>query len=181
MIKKVTSLILILVFIIGIFSSFYLLDLSQRKIVYGQEKVVYNLPYPGILPDHPLYPVKALRDKLMDWMTRDYIKKANLYLLFSDKRVNMATFLSKKGKNKLAVTTFSKGEKYFLKIPDILTTSKKQGVGPASEFVETLRVSNTKHKELANQLLKSAPPDQIKTIEEILKINQEIKDKLKKL
>ncbi len=181
MISKFVSTILIFIFIIGVFTSFYLLNLTQQGIVYSQEKVVYTLPYPGILPDHPLYFLKIIRDKALDFVTRDKIKKANLYLLFSDKRVNMAIFLSKKGKNKLAVTTFSKGEKYFLKIPDLLTASKEQGVGPSPELVETLRVSNAKHRELANELLRVAPTEEIRTVEEILKINQQIKNKLKKL
>jgi len=179
--KKIVSIVLIFIFVVGVFISFYLLNLTQQGIVYSQEKVVYTLPYPGILPDHPLYFLKVIRDRLLDFATRDKIKKANLYLLFSDKRANMAVFLSKKGKNKLAITTFSKGEKYFLKIPALLVASKKQGVGPTPELVETLRVSNAKHQELVNQLLKSAPPEEIKTVEEILKINQEIKEKLKKL
>ena len=179
--KRIVSIIIFLIFLIGSFTSFYILDFNQHGIAYGQEKVVYTLPYPGLLPDHPLYLIKAVRDKLMELLTRDHIKKANLYLLFSDKRVNMAMSLTKKGKNKLATTTFSKGEKYFLKIPNLLITSKKQGVGASSEQIDVLKQSNAKHAELANELLKSAPPDQIQTIEEILKINGEIKDQLKKL
>ena len=114
-------------------------------------------------------------------MTRDYLKKADLYRLFSDKRVNMATFLIKKGKNKLAITTFSKGEKYFLKIPSLLLDSKKQGVAPSSELIDSLKLSNAKHRELATELLKSVSPSQIAAVEEILKLNQEIKNKLNQL
>ena len=181
MFKKIVGIGFFILFLTGVFTSFYLLNFDQQGIVYGQEKVVYTLPYPGLLPDHPLYFIKAGRDKLMDLVTRDYIKKANLYLLFSDKRANMAMFLIKKGKNKLAITTFSKGEKYFWRIPNLLIASKKQGAGPPSEFIDILKRSNTKHRELINELLKSTPSTQIKTIEEILKLNQEIKDKLGKL
>lgn len=179
--RKIVYLTVFFLFVIAALTSFYLLDFSQRGIVYGQEKVVYNLPYPGLLPDHPLYIVKVTRDRLMDFVTRDYIKKANLYLLFSDKRANMALFLVKKGKNKLAVETFAKGEKYFLKIPDLLATSKKQGVGAPTELIDTLKLSNSKHREIINQLLKSSSPEQIKLIEEVMKINQEIKKRLNRL
>lgn len=181
MIRKLSTIFFSIVFLIVISSGFYLVNFCQKNVVYGQEKIFYTLPYPGILPDHPLYLVKAARDKVMDVLTRDYIKKANLYLLFSDKRVNMAIMLSKKGKNKLAVTTFAKGEKYFLKIPDLLLTSKKQGVSPSSELIETVRSSNAKHLEIANDFLKVAPANQIATMEEIIRINKEIKEKLKKL
>jgi hypothetical protein len=54
------------------------------------------------------------------------VKKANIYLLFSDKRAAMSVALLKKGKNQLAIDTFSKGEKYFLKIPDLLLPLKSR-------------------------------------------------------
>ncbi len=73
------------------------------------------------------------------------------------------------------------GEDSVLKIPDLLITSKKQGVGASSELIENLKLSNTKHREIATELLKVAPVNQIQTMEEVIKINQEIKDKLKKL
>ncbi len=142
---------------------------------------MYNLPYPGILPDHPLYPLKAIRDKLTDLTTRDYVKKANIYLLFSDKRAAMSVALLKKGKNQLAIDTFSKGEKYFLKIPDLLVTSKKQGVSASSDFIVTLKLSNAKHRELINEVAGELPQGQNQEMLEILKMNQEIKDKLEKL
>jgi len=181
MIRKLSIGFFSLLFLTLILSGFYLVDFCQKTTVFGQEKVFYTLPYPGILPDHPLYIVKAVRDKLMDILTRNYLKKANLYLLFSDKRVNMAIMLSKKGKNKLAVTTFAKGEKYFLKIPDLLLTSKKQGVGSSTELIEIIKTSNAKHLEIANDLLKTTPASQLKTMEGVIQINQEIKEKLKKL
>lgn len=181
MIRKLLTVFFSLALLAAIVSGFYLVNFCQKNVVYGQEKIFYTLPYPGILPDHPLYFLKATRDRLMDIFTRDYIKKANLYLLFSDKRVNMAIMLSKKGKNKLAVTTFAKGEKYFLKIPELLLMSKKQGVSPSSELIETVRSSNAKHFEIANDFLKVTPANQIATMEEIILINKEIKEKLKKL
>ena len=181
MLKISAKAIFLSLFFVGVIVSFYLVNLAEQGVAYGQEKVVYALPYPGILRDHPLYFAKVVRDKLMEWMTRDYLKKADLYRLFSDKRVNMATFLIKKGKNKLAITTFSKGEKYFLKIPSLLLDSKKQGVAPSSELIDSLKLSNAKHRELATELLKSVSPSQIAAVEEILKLNQEIKNKLNQL
>jgi hypothetical protein len=181
MIRKLSGVFFSFLFLITVLSGFYLVNSCQKNIVYGQEKIFYTLPYPGILPDHPLYFIKAIRDKMMDVLTRDNIKKANLYLLFSDKRINMAIMLSKKGKNKLAVTTFAKGEKYFLKIPDLLLMSKKQGVAPSSELIENIKTANAKHREIAMELLKVSPAAQTRTMEDIIRINEEIKVKLKKL
>lgn len=152
-----------------------------QTVKLGQEKVVYNLPYPGILPDNPLYFIKASRDKIVDVGTRDHIKKAELYLLYADKRAAMALSLTNKGKDKLAIATLSKGEKYFLKIPQILITSKKQGVGYSQDLLSKLKLSNTKHKEVAQEILKKIPQGQAVAINEIIKLNELIKSRLNSL
>ncbi len=180
MIKK--SLVFLLTFLslllvpVGV----YLLE-YPTKVEASLEKVAYELPYPGILPDHPLYFLKAARDRITDWLTRDSFKKAQLYLLYSDKRIAMVQPLVKKGKTTLAISTFSKGEKYFLKIPKILIEAKKQGSSPPPGFVEKLKLANSKHKEVAESLLKELPQGVSSPIIEIIRLNEEIKSQLEKL
>lgn len=159
---------LILFFTIPIF---YLANYSQT-ITTEEQKVVYELPYPGILPDHPLYFFKAVRDRIMDFSTRDKLKKVELYILFSDKRAKMAQLLTYKGKIDQAITTMSKGEKYFIKIPKLLRTSKEQGVSPQQELINKAKASNDKHREIIQELLKSAPEGEQYRITEILRINE---------
>ncbi|MDH7476002.1 MAG: DUF5667 domain-containing protein [Microgenomates group bacterium] len=175
--KKITWYLFIFLFFNFIAFSFSLIAYSEA-IVFSQSKVVYEMPYPGILPDHPLYPFKIIRDRVLEFMTRDNLKKAQLYLLYSDKRVAMAIKLIKKGKDKQAISTFSKGEKYFLKIPNLLDASKKQGVNPPSDFINKLKTSNAKHKEIIEEIMKTAPQGQLGAITEILRLNQEIEKKL---
>ncbi|HLC94452.1 MAG TPA: DUF5667 domain-containing protein [Patescibacteria group bacterium] len=162
---------------------FYILSISQTVPVYSQvrieaKKVEYTLPYPGILPDHPLYFLKALRDRIIDITTRDYLKKAQLYVLFSDKRTAMAIGLAKKGKWSQASTTISKGEKYFLKIPTLIETSKKQGVSAEGDFILRVKLSNEKHREVLESLIKDAPQGERSGFEQILTLNREIKEKI---
>lgn len=171
--KNILWFVLTVFFILFVSFSFSLITYSQ-SIVLNQSKVVYELPYPGILPDHPLYLLKAVRDKTLDVFTRDNIKKAELYLLLSDKRTAMAISLVKKGKDKLALTTMSKAEKYFLKIPSLLKASKKQGVNPQAELINKLKLSNAKHKEIIEDLIKDLPQGQTETINEIMRLNEEI-------
>src|SRR3989344_991141 len=76
------------------------------------QKVEYYLPYPGILPDSPLYKVKALRDRISLWLITDPGKKAEKELLLADKRIGAAVALVDGGKDELAVSTATKGEKY---------------------------------------------------------------------
>ena len=180
--KKIGRFILIFLFLILIPAmAYFVMESSGASVNTPQEKVIYNLPYPGILSDHPLYFVKIIRDRLTEFLTRDNVKKAQLYLLYSDKRVAMAMTLAKKGKSQPAIEAFSKGEKYFLKIPDLLRAAKEQG-GPApSSFVETLKLSNAKHTELIGELMKTLPESNQSGINGLLKLNLEIKKLLETL
>ncbi len=146
-----------------------------------QNKVVYNLPYPGILSDNPLYIFKAIRDYIVDFLTRDGLKKAQLYLLYSDKRVAMAEALAREGKNMQAITALSKGEKYFLKIPDVLKNAKSQGEAAPSTFIETLKLANAKHAEVITELMKTLPIGLNDQLSLISNINLSIKKSLQSL
>lgn len=146
-----------------------------------QESVIYNLPYPGILPDNPLYIFKAIRDQLMIFGTRDNVKKAQLYLLLSDKRIAMAIELAKKGKEKQAVETAGRAEKYFFQIPQLLTDAKKQGSGSSSEFIQTLKLSNEKHREILDSFLKNLPQGLNDSVNGVIQINVQVKRSLGKL
>jgi len=161
--------------------SYFVIASSETTSGISQEKVVYNLPYPGILPDHPLYFFKIVRDRINNFLTRDHLKKAELYLLFSDKRAAMALSLAKKGKNQQAIDTFSKAEKYFLKIPPILQEAKRQGSSPPSSFIETLKLSNAKHQELITELFKTLPQGITEPLNQIMLLNGQVKKELEKL
>src|SRR3989338_6920091 len=73
----------------------------------------YQLPYPGILPDNPLYNLKTLRDKVWSFLISNPSKKAEFDLLQADKRLSVAIALFDLKKYDLAEATISKGENYF--------------------------------------------------------------------
>lgn len=77
-------------------------------------EVIYTLPYPGILPDNPLYPLKATRDRIVSLLISDPRKKAEFDLLQADKRLQAGLFLLRKDDPdvKLVITTISKGQNY---------------------------------------------------------------------
>ena len=50
--------------------------------------ITYELAYPGLLPDHPLYFFKVIRDKVVSLLINDPSKRAEFNLLTSDKRFN---------------------------------------------------------------------------------------------
>ena len=180
--EKFGRYLLLITFIIVVpFVTYFVLGASDSLIKIPQEKVAYNLPYPGLLPDSPLYLAKIVRDRITDFLTRDNLKKAELYLLYSDKRAAMSLLLAHKGKNQLAIDTFVKGEKYFLKIPNLLKSAKKQGGQAPSNFIETLKLSNAKHKELIEELIKILPQGLNQSLTQLSDLNQQIKLEIESL
>jgi hypothetical protein len=185
MFKKLT---LFFAFFSFVFFSLYIFVAAEEKtgekiqeIKIESKKIEYQLPYPGILPDHPLYFLKVARDRILDFLTRDHLKKTELYLLFSDKRINMALLLSKKGLWKLMISTASKGEKYALKMTEVLRTAKKQGEAAGNDFLLKAKLSNEKHREILENLLKETPQGERQELKNVLELNKQIKEKLNTL
>lgn len=175
MIKR--FLIISSLFLITVFSfSFKTINAQELKI--EGKTVIYNLPYSGILPDNPLYPIKIVRDRLLEFLTRDYYKKAQVYLLFSDKRVSMSIGLADKGKWSMATSTLTKAEIYTQKVIDLAITSRKQGVTFPQEFIDKVRQSNEKHLEVIENLLKDAPQQEQQNLQESIKINKKNRDRI---
>ena len=120
------KLLLLLLFLSLLHSRSYKVIAQETPITspYPQELVQYNLPYAGILPDSPIYFIKATRDQILLWTTRREIKKANLYLLLADKNLVMGKILWERGKEELSLKTFGKGEQYLLS--GVLTLQKSK-------------------------------------------------------
>lgn len=118
--------------------------------------VEYFLPYPGILPDHLLYPLKTLRDKIMGLMIKDSLKKAEFELLTADKRLGAGKVLLEGGKEKLGEETISKGEKYLEKA--LLTLEKAKNKGEKTEgILAKMEKAIRKHIEVLEEVLLKAP------------------------
>lgn len=131
-----------------------------------KEKVDYTLPYPGILPDSPLYGLKALRDRLIEFFIQDPLKEAEFDLLASDKRLNAALYLFAKGKEKqaLAESTLSKGANYFEKALNNLKLAKREGREADPILLINLKLSSKKHQEVIQELMEKTSPDRKKKL-----------------
>ena len=133
---------------------------SEKGQVLGesQEKVIdYYLPYEGkVLPDHPLWQVKAFRDRLWLLLTTNSGKKADLKLLFADKRLSSAKVLFERNKAEVAFSTLSKAEKYLEEAYFQEEESRMKGDDTA-EFLQRLTKASLKHREVINEILEIAP------------------------
>ncbi len=124
---------IILGFILGLL-------LTARAMAQG---VDYYLPYPGLLPDHPLYWLKMVRDRAQLIITTNKDAKAERLLLYADKRLGAAWALIEGNKTALGVSTLTKAEKY-------LDQAWNEGKGTPVE--ERLSKAIKKHLEVARSL-----------------------------
>lgn len=114
--------------------------------------VEYTLPYPGILPDNPLYPLKVIRDRILLFFTRDPVKKVQLNLLLSDKRLVMGQLLWEKEKFDLGIDTITKGEKYLLlSAVGIVELGKKGNLPPG--LADKIGLAAKKHIEIITRII----------------------------
>ena len=124
---------------------------SQSSLIITPAPVEYQLPYPGLLPDNPLYFLKVFRDRIVEFLISDPLKKAEFNLLEADKRLNAGVYVFKKGKVDLAESSISKGENYFEKAISETMEAKKQGMD-ISDISKKLLISASKHEEILNNL-----------------------------
>ncbi|KKQ37510.1 MAG: hypothetical protein US53_C0017G0007 [Candidatus Woesebacteria bacterium GW2011_GWA1_37_7] len=122
-------------------------------------EINYTLAYPGkILPDSSLWPVKALRDKLWLAATSNPGRKAELKLLFADKRLGSANILFKNSKPEIAYTALTKAEKYLEEASSQEKSNRAQGID-TSDFLRRLSLAALKHFEVINEIASIAPED----------------------
>lgn len=148
-------------------------------------EIKYYLPYPGkILQDNTLWFVKALRDKLWLKLTFEPLRKMDLLLLFSDKRLAGSVILIEREKASIALSTLGKGEKYLEEASKLEAKSRKEGVDTKS-FLPKLANAALKHRQVIEELLLIAPenvkPSIVKTGDYSKNVYREARDAMKSL
>lgn len=122
-------------------------------------EINYSLPYAGrILPDSPLWKLKALRDKVWFSVTASQIRRAELALLFSDKRLVMSRILYERGEYDIAISTFTKAEKYLIIAVNEENEARSKGLN-TDDFLIKLANASLKHIEIAEELIQYVPED----------------------
>lgn len=122
----------------------------------------YVLTYPGgILPDNWLWYFKAARDKAQYMITSDSLKKAELSLLYSDKRLGASKTLFENKKYDIAASTLSKGEKYLEQAVQDELTARKAGI-KTNDFLIKLANASLRHKQIIEQEVLPLSPEDIK-------------------
>lgn len=119
--------------------------------------VDYQLPYPGLLPDNFLYRLKTFRDKVIEFLISDPLKKAEFDILQGDKRYNASLFLYRASPQEedIIVSTISKADNYMDEAVGQLDLAKKQGEN-INDMVNKFILSDTKHLEVIREIDLSA-------------------------
>lgn len=126
--------------------------ISLMQPVVTSVTVEYVLPYPGILPTHPLYFLKMMRDQIVEALISDPVKRADFYITQSDKKLSMALALSDAKKSKETTRALADAvalrQKSIKQLED-LRSAKQEIPGYISD---QLTRSLVKHLEVVTQL-----------------------------
>jgi|SRR3989344_8479919 len=131
----------LLIFLLG-FNTSFAETLSPAPV----PQVDYELPYPGLLPDSPLYFLRMIRDRAISFLISDPLRKSEFDLLQADKRLNAGIYLFNKGKISLALSTISKAENYFEQALVKMGEAKIEGKS-INEIEKKLRNALKKHRQ----------------------------------
>ena len=143
-----------------------------EKVLEDNVKVDYYFPYPGrILPDHPLWNLKALRDRLWLLFTAKPERRAELNLLFANKRIVASKILFESDKPELAYSVLTKSEKYLEAALSEEEAARSKNVDTKA-FLLSLNLATLKHREEIKEVLAIAPED---ARPEIVKVEDKLK------
>lgn len=110
--------------------------------------VEYVLPYPGILPTHPMYFFKTLRDRIIEMLIADPLSKGEFYILQADKKLNMGLSLKNLGKTNEAKTAFAESLASRTQAVSVLEAHMKAGSTIPGHITEKFNLSLDKHAEV---------------------------------
>ena len=154
MMKKICLLAFSLLIFLLSFNTSFAKDLMATSS--SKAEINYELPYPGLLPDNPLYFLRIIRDKTINFLIADPLKKAEFNLLQADKRLNAGIYLFNKGKISISISTISKGENYFEESLEKAKKARHEGM-EINEITRKLIDSSKKHQEILKSLEEKSP------------------------
>lgn len=149
--------------------------------VMTEQKEEYLLPYPGILPDHPLYFLKALRDRILEALIVDPLRKSEFYLLQADKRLNMAIFAGNRGAAAQVAQSVTSAEQFMERTVQGLVAFKNAGSQVPASTVDRLEKSLVKHAEVLDELIANAAQTERTLFESALAKVRSLQGEIEKL
>jgi len=165
--------------------SFSLPPQAAGGIPESQIDINYDLASPGnVLPGDPLWSLKVTRDKLWLVISPSDTRKAELSLLFADKRLASAKILFERGEFEQGYMALMKGEKYLESALDYTLSAKDRGMDMTVGLTR-IAIASLKHRQIINEILLIAPedarPEIIKTQDVCKNVYKNARDELNEM
>ena len=138
----------------------------------------YQLAYPGMLPDSPLYKLKVLRDKIVLFLIKDPEKQVENYLLQADKGIAMVPMLIEKGKIDLAKETAFKAEHHFTELTFVY---KKTETKPDTKTYKKLTRAALMHQEVLGSAVKKLGKEDQKEFHRVIDFSKTNLEELQRI
>jgi hypothetical protein len=152
--KRLTLIICLVFLIFTSLNKIYCFEIQAANLEnmtpYPKPTIIYVLPYPGILPDHPLYFLKNIRDKIVILSKRNQIQKSQIFLLLADKNLVMGRQLLEKGDFELSIKSFQMSQNYILNAVDSLKKVEVSVIPPG--VVDKMKLAIAKHEEVMKNI-----------------------------
>lgn len=114
--------------------------------------VTYDLPHPGtVYPGNPLWPAKAMRDKVSLELAQGDIARAEYSLHLADKRLAAGWNLWESHDTSESLSTLQKAEKYLEQSFELLNASHEDD--QYRDLLRRMSYSSLKHREMLEHVL----------------------------
>lgn len=154
---------------------------AQQITSFQSERVEdYHLPYPGLLPDNPLFVIKHIRDTVQLMTAGSPQERAAILVQFADKDMAASVKLFEKGKHKLSDERASRAGQRLQQAFEIAASERFDAVEDKKELLTLIDKSNRKHIETIEELMKNAPQGQVQQLEKLRQGSLELRSRLAK-
>jgi hypothetical protein len=109
----------------------------------------FPLPAPGILPTHPLYPLRMVGNRLLLLATHDPQQRTHLLFSYSNLRMSAANHLIMSGEVDAAISTATKGQAY---LQQAIANSHTIPSSDQNEWYTSLKQALLKHEEVIEKI-----------------------------
>lgn len=130
-----------------------------------------ELPYPGLLPDSPIYFLKIMRDKVKGFFFFGEDGKAQYALTLAEKRLSEAKALADKGEDELASTTAEQAGIENENAQEHLAKAEAEGKDVAT-IVNRLAANSARQQAVLARVLEKAPEQAKAAIERAMEMSK---------
>ncbi len=130
-----------------------------------------ELPYPGLLPDSPIYFLKSARDKVIGYFIFGEDKKALYALTLADKRLSEAKALFDKGEDGLASVTAEQAGVENENAQEHLVKAEVEEKN-VTAIIEKLAANSARQQAVLARILEKAPEQAKAAIEHAMEMSK---------